>query len=114
MIHMIVSNDTTVNEANRVPPLPDSPEQLFNARVRAKGTYEGGADPVRAKEFAGDLAQFGRADFVDAAFDFFGGDDLPVTEEVFAEPHHLVVGTFERDLHLADEIIARLPQFFGS
>lgn len=80
---------------------------------RFKRTYQREIHSFRTEEVTRDRADFPGGYFAQAALDFGGSYEFAVTKPLFADPVHLVIGAFEAEVHLANDVIPGSLQFGG-
>src|SRR5437773_10805416 len=79
--------------------------------VRLQRTHEGQIQPFRPKEVTRHRSNFSGSNLPKPPFDLGRPENPSETEELFAEPIHLVVCALEAEIHLADDIIAGAAHF---
>src|SRR5688572_9502509 len=71
-------------------------------------THHRETHPFGTKKIVCDLPNLGAGDLGEPTLDILGWNDLSVTQQLVAEPHHLVFGVFQTEIDLADEKIPGL------
>src|SRR5436190_12197538 len=77
---------------------------------RFQRAYQSHIQILRTKEIASNRADLAGSHLSKTAFDFFRPKNSAIGKQLFAEPVHLAVRTFEAEIHLADDVISRAAQ----